>query len=220
VESGPSKVIERAVGLLIPPASREEVLGDMRERCGSTREFLGEASHVVPFVIVSRVRRTSDPLLLLMEAVMAFTAFFTSAWGLERTLLYSEWGLVRLAIPVAGMLLALTIADAYSDPKKRWAMRPMVGPVLGIGLAFAANAAMGQWALPRLVMVWGVGIGMVMVSTMRMMFPPAGDQLQTARIPAFWSKLEAVPLKIVVRPLGYVLLIVVAIAYAVSRFWR
>jgi hypothetical protein len=220
VESGPSKVVERAVGLLIPPASREEVLGDMRERCGSTREFLGEASHVVPFVIVSRVRRTSDPLLLLMEAVMAFTAFFTSAWWLERTILYSEWGLFRLAIPVAGMLLALMLADAYSDPKKRWAIRPMVGPVLGIGLAFAADLAMRQWALPRLVMLWGACIGMVLVSTMRMMFPPAADQLQTARIPAFWLKLEAVPLNTVMRPLGYTLLIVVAIAYAVSRFWR
>lgn len=220
MESGPSKVTERAVGLLIPAASREEVLGDMRERCGSTYEFLGEASHVVPCVIVSRVRRTSDPLLLLMEAVIAYTAFFTAAWWLERNILYSEWGLVRLAIPVAGMLLALMLADAYSDPKKRWAMRPMVGPVLGMGLAFAADAAMGKWALPRLVMVWGAGLGMVLVSTMRMMFPPAADQLQMAKVPAFWLKLQAVPLRMVVRPLGYVLLVVVAIAYAVSRFWQ
>lgn len=195
-------MIERAVGLLIPAASREEVLGDMRERCGSTYEFLGEASHVVPLVIVSRVMRTSDPLLLLMEAVMAFTAFFTAAWWLERTMLYSEWGLVRLAIPVTGMLLALMLADAYSDPKKRWAMRPMVGPVLGIGLAFAADRSMGQWELPRLVMLWGVGMGMLLVSTMRMMFPPAADQLQAARIPAFWLKLAAVSLKMLPGPLG------------------
>ncbi len=221
VESGPSEVIVRLVGRLIPPASREEVSGDMRERCGSTYEFLGEASHVVPYVIVSRVRRTSDPLLLLMEGVMAFTAFFTAAWWLERRILYSDWGLIWLAIPVAVVLLTMMIADAYSDPKRRWAMRPLVGPLLGMGLALGVDAALGQWALPRAVMAWGGGMGMLLVSTMRMMFPPAADQLQAAKIPAFWLKLEAVSLNLRRPAAIYVLLAAAAIAcYAVSRIWR
>ncbi len=221
MEPGPSEVILRAVGRLIPAASREEVLGDMRERCGSTREFLGEAVHVVPFVIVSRVRRTSDPLLLLMEAVMAYTSFFTAAWWLERSVLYSEWGLIRLAIPVAGMLVAWMLADAYSDPKKRWPGRPLLGVALGMGLAFASQLALGQWALPRVAMIWGAGMAMLLVSTMRMMFPPAADQAQVAKIPAFWLKLEAVSLGLRRQAAIYILLIVAAmVGYAVSRIWR
>jgi len=221
MESGPSEVILRAVGRLIPAACREEVLGDMRERCGSTREFLGEASHVVPLVIVSRVRRTSDPLLLLMDAVMAYTAFFTATWWLERSVLYSEWGLIRLAIPVAGMLLALVLADAYSDPKKRWPGRPLLGVVLGTALAFASQLALGPWALPRVAMIWGAGMAMLLVSTMRMMFPPAADQAQVAKIPAYWVKLDAVSLGLRRPAAIYVLLVVAAVVgFAVARLWR
>src|SRR5579862_5814626 len=69
MEPGPSKVIEAIVSLLLPPACREEVLGDMRERNESTGGFLREAISTVPCVIYSRVRRTTDAVVVLMEAL-------------------------------------------------------------------------------------------------------------------------------------------------------
>ena len=70
VETCPPKVIERVVQLLIPPASREHVLGDLSERYESTRQYLVDALRTLPFVVVSRVRRTSNPPLDTAVVVM------------------------------------------------------------------------------------------------------------------------------------------------------
>ena len=48
MESGPSKVAETIAGWLIPPACREEILGDMRERYQSGLRYFLEAAHVIP----------------------------------------------------------------------------------------------------------------------------------------------------------------------------
>jgi len=63
MESGPSKIVEALVHWLLPPACREEVLGEMRERNGSSAQYLIEATCTVPSVIYSRIRRTTDAVL-------------------------------------------------------------------------------------------------------------------------------------------------------------
>lgn len=79
MESGPSKVAEAIVYWFLPPACREEVLGDMRERNRSSAQYLVEATCTVPSVICSRIRRTTDAVLTLMVAVSMYTAFVMSA---------------------------------------------------------------------------------------------------------------------------------------------
>ena len=79
VETCPPKVIERVVQLLMPPASREHVLGDLSERYVSPRQYLVDALRTLPFVVVSRVRRTSNPALNTADVVMLW--FWAVIWG-------------------------------------------------------------------------------------------------------------------------------------------
>jgi len=66
--------------------------------------------------------------------------------------------------------------------------------VLGIGFAFLSQGML--WTLspsvsvPRWVMLYGGAMSLLLSSTLRMLFPPAADQLQGASAPAAWLKLD------------------------------
>ena len=75
----------------------------------------------LPFVILSRIRRTTHIRLLLMDALLVYGSFLAAAWYLARRLVTDEGGLVRLAIPSGLTLLALLIGDAFAPPLKRQA---------------------------------------------------------------------------------------------------
>jgi hypothetical protein len=189
MESGPSKIAETLVYWLLPPACREEVLGDMRERNQSSAQYLVEATCTVPSAIYSRIRRTTDATLTLMVALSMYAAFVMSAWWLEPELLFREYGFARVAMPTAIFLVAIILADAYSDPKKRWPLKPLFGPTLGLALTHAVELN-HRWSLPALVLAWGGAVSLLLVSMLRLTFPPVTERPQAAKIPAFWQKLE------------------------------
>jgi hypothetical protein len=58
METRPRPLIERLVGLCLPAACREQVLGDLCERYTSESQYLADAARTVPFVLASRARRT------------------------------------------------------------------------------------------------------------------------------------------------------------------
>jgi hypothetical protein len=211
MESGPSKIAEALVYWLLPPACREEVLGDMRERNPSSAQYLVEATCTVPSVIYSRIRRTTDAVLTLMVAVSMYTALVVSAWWLDPELLFREYGFARVAIPPAIFLVTIILADAYSDPKKRWTLKPLFGPILGLALTYAVELN-HRWALPTSVLAWGGALSVLLVSTLRLTFPPVTERPRAAKIPAFWQKLELSPpsfsLKSALLPCGVLLAII------------
>ena len=53
----------------MPPACREEVLGDFCERYRSPAQYAFDAVFTVPLVISSRIRRTSDPQIVLIQSL-------------------------------------------------------------------------------------------------------------------------------------------------------
>jgi hypothetical protein len=189
VESGPSKIAEALVYWLLPPACREEVLGDMRERNQSSAQYLVEATCTVPSVIYSRIRRTTDAVVTFITAVSMYTAFVMSAWWLDPELLFREDGFAQVAIPPAIFLAAINLSDAYSDPKKRWPLKPLFGPTLGFALTSAVELN-HRWALRPSVLAWGGALSVLLASTLRLTFPPVAERPQTAKIPAFWQRLE------------------------------
>jgi hypothetical protein len=194
MESGPPKIIELIAGFLIPPASREEVLGDLRERYENLARYLFEAAYTIPLVLYSRIRRTTDAVVALMEAVSMFTAFVLAAGWLDRGLLVDQRGFLRLAIPPVVALAVLVLADAYSNPKRRWPLKPVFGAILAIGAALGCEAWLDRWSLPVDVLAWGTGMSALLISTLRLMFPPITERPQAADAPAFWQKLELSPL--------------------------
>jgi hypothetical protein len=187
-------VIERLVGILIPPACREEVLGDLHERSvligGGTSLFLYEALVTIPLVIVSRVRRTTDSVVLLMEAFCCYVSFLSVAWVVQPSMVSTQGGLLRLAIPGAIALFVLIIADAYADPRKKSVLRPVLAVALAFAAVFLVHAI--RPLLPGLMLATGSGMSMMLLLAMRMLFPPLADRPQQVQGPAFWQKQEIV----------------------------
>lgn len=217
MESGPSKISEAVAGWLVPPACREEVLGDLRERHRNPARYLLEAAHTIPSVIYSRILRTTDAVVALTEAVSMYTAFVTAAWWLDRAGLFGEGGFARLSIPPAIFLAATILADAYSNPKRRWPLKPLFGPILGFALAYAVQSVFTQWALPAPVLAWGSGMSVLLVSTLRLTFPPITDRPQAINVPAFWSKLELAPLSRGVKSALLPVILLVVILYLLEK---
>ena len=72
MQPGPHKRIENAVAVLIPPACREHVLGDLHERYSGSWQYLFDAAGTVPRVVLSQARRNANPPVLLMECAALY----------------------------------------------------------------------------------------------------------------------------------------------------
>jgi hypothetical protein len=193
MESGPSKVAETIAGYLMPPACREEILGDMRERYQSGWGYFIEAVQVIPFAIYSRICRTTDAVVALMEVAAMYTAFLAVTQWVDPTVISANGGLARLAIPPLVVLAMIMVADAYSTPERPWPLKPLFAPVLGFSAAYVEQTIYHEWSLPLSVFLLGSGTALLFVSALRLTFPPVWDRLQTASVPAFWQKLELAP---------------------------
>jgi hypothetical protein len=212
----PPKLIQAVVGLLLPPACREYVLGDLHERCTGALHYVVDALCALPLVIASRIRRTTDPDVFLMEALGMYTAFSGAAFLLDRGVLLSRFGLLRLAIPAAVILAVSTLAAAYADPRKRSPLQPIREAALGVAFAFLTQALLPSLSVPRWTMVAGAGMSLLLVSTLRMFFSSAVNRPQgaTTNGPLVWQNpvtrlMEFVGLIIVVGGFGAMILFIV-----------
>jgi hypothetical protein len=181
----PPKVTEAIVGFLIPPACRVSVAGDLHERYTTHGQYIAEAICTIPFVVASRIRRTTDPQVLVMEAFALYISFLGVAWKFDGTaFLYQQWGYFRLAIPAAVALLALTLGDAYAVPGKRSPIRPILESTLSFIIVCLSQAALmaidPRWVLPTRTLIYGGMVSIVLVSTLRMCFPPCDTRPRNA----------------------------------------
>ncbi len=192
--SGPPKMLEATVAFLVPPACREEVVGDLCERYRSLGQYILDAVQTIPFVIVSRIRRTADPQMLVMQAFTFYLGLLGAAWLKGRTFVGDESGLLRLVIPVGIALLGLVLDDAYAQAGQRSPMALARGPVLGLGLALVSQAFFraidADLAVPGPIMLYGCALALPLSSLIRTLIPPVTDQLHQANIPADWLKLS------------------------------
>jgi hypothetical protein len=173
---GPPRILERIIGLFIPPSRREDVLGDLRERYASLWRYIAESIRTTPMVIFGAIRRTTEPQLLLMEALLLYISFLSALWYMNRPMLDDQWGLLRPAIPAAIAVAILLLYDAWAPPEKFAPFRGAVRVVVALGIACLCQIA----ALPREVALFGAGIAALLVSTVRMLFlPGAGLQHRT-----------------------------------------
>jgi hypothetical protein len=107
----PPEKIARLVRALVPPVSREHVLGDLQERYRSPRGYLADALQALPFVIASRLRRTTHPLVLLFVATFLWWAVF---WGNRQD------GPLDALLPTLMTLAALALRDVYRGTTPSW----------------------------------------------------------------------------------------------------
>jgi hypothetical protein len=165
---------EAIARILIPPACREEVLGDLHERNASCRQYVADAIRTVPLVIWSRIRRTSDGRLLALYAIALYFAFWSAAWYSARPFLQERWGLLLLAVPCAVALMALVLEEAYANPARRSAFWWLRGPMFAIAAAFVSQAALwaagSSLALPFAIAYRGAASGLVWTLIIRSAF--------------------------------------------------
>jgi hypothetical protein len=108
METRPPALVERLVRLLVPPIEREHVMGDLSERFVSTRQYLFDALGVVPYVVASRIRRTTHIVGIAFLALIFWVGFFQ---GPAQT----HW--IVATIPTAVAIVALLLRGAYRVPR-------------------------------------------------------------------------------------------------------
>ena len=177
----PPRLMEAVVRLLIPPVYREHVLGDLYERYTSPLQYVADATWSVPCVVASRIRRTSDPAVLLLEAFALYVSFLAAGWALGGMMfLEQQSGFVRLAIPTLIGVVALRLAVAYADPRKNTALKPLLDATLAVGIAVLSQAVLWlgevELLVPRTVLAWGGVASVVLLTALRMLFPPSSDR--------------------------------------------
>jgi hypothetical protein len=163
---GPPKAIEAVVALLIPPARREEVLGDLHERYHGAAAYLLDASRTVPHVVVNQVRRKAKPRLVISEAFALYLAFTIASPGSITSCLHKATA-VPCAIVSLIALAVLALMDAYVQPGGRTEKRLGLQSLAAVAIACAAGAVIGvanpMVALPRRSLLVGGVIAALLV---------------------------------------------------------
>lgn len=169
---GPPRLLETLARILIPPASREEVLGDLHERYQGPWQYLRDLLSSVPFLILSRIRRTTDMQFLLMQALLVYGSFLTAAWYKDRSVLTNQSGLLQLAIPAGLTFVYLLVRNAFAPRLRVFAIE-----ILVLGLCGALRLASQS-------IIYGVFWGLTLVSTLRMLFETGAGRPGSAAVPA------------------------------------
>lgn len=174
MQSGPPRALEFALYFLIPPACRDYVLGDLHERYRTPSQYLSEAVSAVPLVIMSRIRRTTDPQALLLEAFTLYGSFAGAAWYFgELSFLYEHSGFLKLALPTLVALTMLLVANAYSNPETRTASKPLLACALAVSIAFLGQALIfdtnQNLAIPFRIVLCGSCLSLLFLSAARIL---------------------------------------------------
>jgi hypothetical protein len=173
LEVRPPALVDAVIRLLIPPACREHVLGDLWERYTSPRQYVVDALRTLPFVIWSQIRRTSDPLLLAMQVLAAFV-FFGGLAGQPGPDGGPVW--LRAVVPAIAVAVAMVVRDAYCWPKFPSSRQAALDAGLAVASAFASQGALAMvWPeltlAPREALMGGFGTFLAVFS-LRTAAPP------------------------------------------------
>jgi hypothetical protein len=104
--SRPPPAIEGIVRLLLPPTCREHVSGDLSERYRSLGRYLMDSVGVLPFIIASQIRRTTNWPMVALGALILCGLLHTGG---------KPW--LVAAIPAFLGMAALVLRDAYRAPQ-------------------------------------------------------------------------------------------------------
>ncbi|MCC6363504.1 MAG: hypothetical protein IT165_08250 [Bryobacterales bacterium] len=186
----PPRVFEFLVGLLLPPACREHVLGDLHERYRGPVAYLLEGISAIPRVVVSQVRRTTGWQLLVMEAFTLYLAFLAAAWRFDGAAFPDE----GLVIPAAVALITLVLADAYRTAPRRTPQQSLSGVVLAVVVAYATQTVMAAvfpaLLVPKAMIAVGLGASLLLLTALRVSLAPAGFAFRNATAePLTWREI-------------------------------
>jgi hypothetical protein len=162
MEARPPAVIDRVVRTLIPPAVREEVVGDLWERYRSPLQYLSGALRILPYVLASQVRRSTNRPLFATQAFLLFGCLggFVGTDPTRATVIDApRWE--GAAIGAIAALVGLMSRDAYRGTEQ-WTVRRGLFDILTV----AACVFVSQLVLATLA----VGPGWLLSATRALLF--------------------------------------------------
>lgn len=172
----PPRLAAWAVWRVLPPACREHVLGDLEERCTGPRRYILDALSTVPLVILSQIRRTTDPQVLVMEIFAVWISFFVSAWCTKGWEYFDGQAFLSLGISSSIVLTAFTLVKAYGVPGKREVYRPIEEAGQAVCIAwmphFVLSTLLPREPLLSLAYFLGLSMSALLLSILRILFPP------------------------------------------------
>ena len=138
---------------LMPPDSREHVIGDLCESYTSPGRFAADVLRSLPFVLITRIRHTTVFALWPFLGVMLI-GFLGVGPGLV-------W--LRGLVPALAVLVGYMLRDAYRvpDPRRRW-RQGLVDATVVAGFV-AASQILTAWVAPALVMTRVGAVGFIFV---------------------------------------------------------
>lgn len=197
--SRPPRLLEAFFAVWIPPACREEVLGDLSEKYVSPAQYIVLAICTLPFVILSRARRVTEAPVLFMQALLIYGCYLAAGFYRDSAFLYSRYGLLRTALPLVPFLLALVYCDIYFGPAKsparmagRVAYAALASFLLMARFACGAESACLVRTLPDWMNLLGSAVALLLVTALRTLFRSSPD-IGHAAGPAHWLKQTAAP---------------------------
>lgn len=148
METRPPALVDAIVRALIPPACRESVIGDLWERYTTPGRYLGDALRALPFLVLSRLRRTTNPSMSAVVFLMLYASFQQSV---------RPWP--SGALPAAAILLTFLLRDVYRNAAITPAQRTLGDTIAIVTAAFISQLALA-WLRPELMLGrWGVAVG-------------------------------------------------------------
>ena len=171
----PPKYLEMLLRWLLPTACREHVLGDLQERNNSPKSYTLDALSVLLPVIVSRIRRTTDLQVFLMEAVTTYMSFAAAAWYLGERV-----GFLRLTIPAGVTVVCLLLCNAYSSAERKRPLTPILQSAGGLSVALLSQSSIfnNRFPVPPSVLLYGAALALLLLSPLRTFFPHRIHPLQ------------------------------------------
>jgi hypothetical protein len=174
----PSRWPESLAAALVPPASREHVLGDLSECCRSPGQYLSTLASVLPGVILRQIRRRVSwgdgigLMALLSGLALLVTMGVSGAPFFEES---GAWG--RLAVPWVVLICGCVLSAAYgpADQPRLWS---------GSGVALTILATIVTAALVGLPVVpVSIAVFVAVALHMAIAVPLLGTELRTKAVP-------------------------------------
>jgi hypothetical protein len=171
----PPELAENLAGWLLPPACREEVLGDLCESYENALQYALGAATVVPRVIVSQIRRNTGAWSFLLTA--CGICYSVAAGVVNFSLDGSPRTLLRLAIPVIPAVLILLVRNGFAALEDRRRRAITLDIVVAMGVAALTQLILFAASRSDLMLLrWcpsdGTALAWLFVIVLRAIFPP------------------------------------------------
>jgi hypothetical protein len=157
----PQRWLERLSTSVLPPGSREHVLGDLVECSGSRNDYLRNLASALPCVIVCQIRRRVSKGVVIFNAIASAIALIVGpkppAFGTP-----ADW--IGLTVPWAIWVAGCVLAAAYGPAGNPGRSSHKV--LAATYVAAVALAALVGVPITAVAVGFGVLIGLILVLSM------------------------------------------------------